>query len=240
LSTTHGTLTGTAPSLTYIPAADYSGPDSLTFVANDGHANSEPAVVSIDVTPVNDPPVASPQSLSTAEDTPLDILLAASDPDGDPLTYTVTLTPGHGTLTGTAPALIYVPEANYYGADSLLFAVNDGQLDSEQAAVNLDVTSVNDAPVAAPQSVTARSGAAVALTLSGSDVEGDLLTYSVVTEPQHGSLIGKAPDLTYTSAAGYAGADAFTFVTDDGELTSVPATVTITVRFALYLPVVVK
>ena len=54
----HGTLSGTAPNLTYTPAANYNGPDSFTFTVNDGTVDSAAATVSITVTPVNDAPVA--------------------------------------------------------------------------------------------------------------------------------------------------------------------------------------
>jgi hypothetical protein len=54
----HGTLNGTAPNLTYTPALSFSGPDSFTFKANDGHVDSALATVSITVTPRTDPPVA--------------------------------------------------------------------------------------------------------------------------------------------------------------------------------------
>ena len=68
------------------------------------------------------------------------------------------------------------------------------------------MTAVNDAPVANAQSVTTNEDTAKAITLSGSDVDGNPLTYSVVTQPAHGALSGTAPNLTYTPAANYNGA----------------------------------
>src|SRR5439155_4774094 len=65
----HGTLTGTAPALTYTPTANYNGPDSFTFKANDGELDSNIATVSIIVTAANDAPVASNQAVTTDEDT---------------------------------------------------------------------------------------------------------------------------------------------------------------------------
>ena len=56
-----------------------------------------------------------------------------------------------------------------------------------------------------------------------------MLTYSVASGPGHGALSGTAPNLTYTPAAGYSGADSFTFVANDGQASSAPATVSITV-----------
>ena len=74
----HGTLTGTAPNLTYSPAANYNGPDSLTYKVNDGRVDSATATVSISVTPVNDAPVAGSQTVTTVEDTAVAIALGAT------------------------------------------------------------------------------------------------------------------------------------------------------------------
>ena len=122
----HGTLSGTAPNLTYTPAANYNGPDSFTFKVNDGTVDSATATVSITVTPVNDAPVAIAQSVTTAEDTAKASPWPAPMPKADALTYTIVAQPAHGTLSGTAPNLTYTPAANYNGADSFTFKANDG------------------------------------------------------------------------------------------------------------------
>src|SRR6185295_14851470 len=64
---THGTLSGTAPNLTYTPAANYDGVDHFTFKANDGTLDSNVATVTITVTAVNDAPVAADQAVTTDE-----------------------------------------------------------------------------------------------------------------------------------------------------------------------------
>ena len=66
----------------------------------------------------NNPPIADPQAVSLAEDTTLGIALTGSDPDGDPLTYSIVQAPAHGTLSGTVPSIVYQPEANFNGSDS--------------------------------------------------------------------------------------------------------------------------
>jgi hypothetical protein len=225
----HGTLSGTAPSLTYTPAANYNGSDSFTFKVNDGKVDSSPATVSITINAVNDPPVANAQAVTTNEDTAKAITLTGSDVDGNPLTYAVLTQPGHGTLSGTAPSLTYTPALNYNGADSFTFKVNDGQVDSAAAAISITVTAVNDAPVANAQSVTTAEDTAKAVTLTGSDVENSPLTFAVVTQPGHGALSGTAPNLTYTPAANYNGSDSFTFKVNDGQVDSATATVSITI-----------
>jgi VCBS repeat-containing protein len=225
----HGTLSGTAPNLTYTPATNYTGADSFTYQANDGALDSNTATVTITVNPVNDAPVAQDLSATTDEDTAVGITLTATDVDGDPLTYTVVSGPAHGVLSGTAPNLTYTPAANYNGADSFTYKANDGSLDSNTATVTITVNPVNDAPVAQDLTATTDEDTPVGVALTATDVDGDSLTYTVVSGPAHGVLSGTAPNLTYTPAANYNGADSFTYKANDGSLDSNTATVTITV-----------
>ncbi|MEN9798371.1 MAG: hypothetical protein RL653_2067, partial [Pseudomonadota bacterium] len=69
----NGTLSGTPPNLTYTPAANFSGTDSFTFKTNDGFADSLEATVTLTVSPVNDAPIATAQSVSLDEDGSLEI-----------------------------------------------------------------------------------------------------------------------------------------------------------------------
>jgi predicted phosphodiesterase len=224
----HGSLTGTVPNLTYTPDPNFNGLDSFTFMANDGILDSELATVSITVTPVADPPVADNQSVTTKQNTVVDITLTASDPDGDALTYEVVTAPANGTLSGTAPNLTYTPSPGYVGPDSFTFKANDGMTDSNIAIISITVT-VNNPPVADSQLVETAEDTSVAITLTGSDPDGDPLTYILVTDPCHGSLSGTAPNLTYTPNSNFNGSDSFTFKVNDGELDSDTATVSITV-----------
>ena len=228
-SPAHGTLTGTAPNVTYTPAANYNGADSFTFRANDGLTNSATATVTITVTAVNDAPVASAQSVSTPEDTAKAITLSSSDVDGNALTYAIVALPAHGTLTGTGASRTYTPAANYNGADSFTFKANDGSVDSATAAVSITVSAVNDAPVATAQSVATDKNVAKNITLAGTDADGNALTFTVVAQPTKGILSGTAPNLTYTPNNNVTGADSFTFKANDGTVDSATATVAITI-----------
>ena len=89
--------------------------------------------------PPNNPPTANGQSVTTFQNTPVAITLTGSDPDGDPLTFSVTGSPAHGSLSGTAPNLTYTPATDFLGSDSFTFKVNDGQLDSADAVVSIQV-----------------------------------------------------------------------------------------------------
>ena len=225
----HGVLSGTAPNLTYTPAANFNGADSFTFKINDGSVDSNTATVSIAVTPVNDSPVADATSVTTAEDTPVVVTLSGTDVDGDPLTFAIVTQPTHGTLSGAGASRTYSPAANFNGSDSFTFSVNDGLATSAPATVSLTVTAVNDLPVANAASVSAITGQPTPVTLSGSDVDGDTLTFVIVTSPAHGTLTGIGPTFSYTSAANFAGSDSFSFAVSDGQSQSSTVTVPITV-----------
>jgi len=258
-----GVLSGTAPNLTYTPNANANGSDSFTFKANDGTVDSNTATFSLTINAVNDAPVANAQSVTTAEDTAKTITLTGSDVDGNNLTFAIDSSPAHGTLgsigaptcTGTTPKsctadVTYTPASNYNGSDSFTFKVNDGTVDSSAATVSITVTAVNDAPTADAQSVTTNEDTAKLITLAGSDVDGNNLSFSIVSGPTHGTLgsigaptcTGTTPksctaDVTYTPASNYNGSDSFTFKVNDGTVDSSAATVSITVTAVNDAPV---
>jgi uncharacterized protein (TIGR03382 family) len=145
-SPAHGTLVGTPPALTYLPAANYSGPDAFTFRANDGSADSAVASVSITVTAVNEAPEAIAGSVSVAAGASATIPLSATDPDGDTLTYAIVAGPDHGALSGTPPDVIYAPSAGYAGPDGFTFRASDGNGGTATATVSITVTAAPPPP----------------------------------------------------------------------------------------------
>ena len=224
-----GVLTGTAPQLTYTPPANFHGTDSFTFMVNDGTDDSVPSTVLINVTPVNDAPLATSQSVTTAEDTQIPITVGGTDVDADSLSFSVLAGPIHGTLTGTAPNLIYSPAANFTGADSFTFCANDGTANSAPATVFMTVTAVNDVPVAQSKSVTTAENKSLPITLTGTDVDGDPLTFTLLSGPANGTIGGAPPNLIYQAATGFTGSETITFRVNDGHADSEPATVYINV-----------
>jgi hypothetical protein len=226
----HGTLTGTAPNLRYDPEADYAGPDAFTFVANDGQVDGQPATINITVEEqFNFPPAAQSQSVNLALNQDTDIVLRATDPNGDDLTYTIVLQPEHGTVTGQPPVVHYTPEQDFQGEDSFTFIANDGELDSNEATVFVNVAAGNVIPAAFSQNVTTDTDTPIAITLMGVDPENSDLTFRVTVSPGSGSLSGTPPNITYTPNQGFEGLDHFQFVANDGLDDSEPGVVSLVV-----------
>jgi hypothetical protein len=236
----HGALSGAAPNLTYEPVADYNGPDSFTFLVTDASGGtSGPAMVSISVMPVNDAPSASSLAITTPEDSAVSMTLFGTDPDNEPLAFVITESPRHGTLSGVAPNLTYAPAPDYAGPDPFTFTVADaGGATSDPATVSVTVAQVNDPPTAFGQALAIPEDTAVPITLGGGDPDGDSLTYVVLAPPQHGLLVGAAPNLTYVPSANYNGLDTFAFVAvDPSGATSAPSSVFLTMTFVNDIPV---
>ena len=206
-------------------------------------SNAEGSVTSsnafLTVIPNNEAPVAISDSFSVDEDNALSINLTATDANGDLLSYNVT-SPSNGTLSGTAPNLTYIPNANFHGTDSFTFTVNDGKVDSEEATISITINSVNDAPVAAADSaaLSVNEDNSLSLELLAGDADNDSLTYSI-TPPANGTLSGVAPHLIYTPNQNFHGPDSFTFTVNDGQAESAISTIHISVASVNDVPVAI-
>ena len=239
----HGTASIVAGQLHYVPAADYHGPDSFTYKANDGTVDSSAATVTVTVSSVNDAPVCAGVPLATAEDTAGDAAPSCTDGDGDPLTYAIAGAASHGTASIVAGQLHYVPAADYHGPDSFTYKANDGTVDSSAATVTVTVSSVNDAPVATADSYstpknTTKVVAAPGVLANDTDADGDSLTAIKLSDPAHGTVtLGADGAISYVPTTNYIGPDSFTYKANDGTADSTTVTVSLTVSASNSAPV---
>lgn len=175
----------------------------------------------------NTAPVANGQSATTAEDTPKQITLSASDFNvNNVLTFSVVNGPQNGTLSDIVDGkLTYTPNGDYNGPDSFTFKVNDGGKDSNTATVTIGVTPVNDAPqlTGVPGSATIDELASYTFTAGGSDADGQTLSFSLVGQPAGASIDATTGVFTWTPTEAQGGTGtlySFTVRVTDGEATT--------------------
>ncbi len=238
-------VNGTLSGLVFNLSAPITAPGShvLKVQAQDnagvpGNVGSDQTIFSVSA--VNRPPTADAQTITSLEDAPIIITLSGFDLDGNPLTYSVVNSPSHGTVGQQNNQFItYTPASNYNGPDSFTFKVGDGSLFSAPATVSITVLPVNDAPIASSLPYTLNQDATVDVVPSATDVDGDALTYTVLTRPTHGNLtlVGSGPTQRYAPNPGYSGTDLFTYLANDGKTNSNTATVSFTVNAINHAPV---
>ena len=189
-------------------------------------------------TPTNYPPTAADDTVSTPEDTAVDIDVVTNDTDpdsGTTLLVTAVTTPSNGAAaitSGSTTTVTYTPNANYNGTDSFDYTLSDGT-DTDTGTVNLTITAVNDPPVAVNDFASTPEETVVDINVVSNDidVEDDALSVTQVTTPSNGTAVilqGSTTTLTYTPKANFAGADNFTYIVSDGTDNST-GTVSVTV-----------
>jgi len=185
---------------------------------------------------INEAPVANDDYYETPEDTPLNVpadgvLTNDIDPEDDQLNASKISDPSNGTLTAFNQdgSFTYVPDDNWCGVDSFTYVANDSFMDSNIATVYIDVTCVNDIPVANDDYMTVAEGGTQTILDSGddsvldndTDPDGDTLTASLTTGPAHAAAFTLSPDGTfsYTHDGTETATDSFVYQACDDDVT---------------------
>ncbi len=253
----HGTVAwATQPDgsqyIAFTPEANYFGVASYQYTVSDGNGGTATTTVVVNLTEVNDTPVAANDTVSnTAEDTALHISFASllgNDTDADShnaqwggvddvLTVTVVGNAVHGTVALVNDEVVFTPDANYHGPASFAYQVSDSSGAVSQALATFSVTAVNDVPVAVGETITENEDTTLvisqaALLQNDSDVDtatdGQVLSITAVSNAQHGTVTLNANGtISFVPVANFYGNASFDYTVDDGNGGTATTTATI-------------
>lgn len=211
----HGKVVGSLPVARYIPATNFSGPDSFKLILFDGGPVATKVEVSVNVRPVNDPPWTADKTVVTVTDTEAPIHLVAGDAEADTLQYVLETQPVFGSLVGNPPDLRYRPAIGFEGQDGFTFSVSDGELVSATGTVSISVLNKDGIPVDEESEFLISEDVPVAFLLHSYNPHRDSPSVLVLDPPMHGSLPALPPDVDYVEyqpESNYHGTDAVTFL----------------------------
>ena len=229
---------------TYAPSATFSGSDSFTYQACDDGTPSACATATVTVTvrPFNYAPQTQDDNFTTEEDQVLEGNLTTNDTDINPddaLTVDVNplQAPQHGTVALQSDGgLVYTPEANFFGVDSLAYHTCDNgePVLCDTAWVIIRVTPVNDAPVAVDDEFSTTEGEGIngEVLANDYDVESAQLgEVTLVGLPSFGMIVLQASgSFTYEPQNAYVGEDRFTYQVCDDQDVDLCSQATVTLR----------
>lgn len=232
----HGVATATGTSITYSPAAGYTGPDSFTYTATNVAGTSSPATVTITVNPPTAPTVAA-VSATTPYNTATNINLASAITGTNIAAVTIASAPAHGTASVSGETVTYTPSATFYGGtDSFTYTATNPGGTSAPATVTVTVNALGIPTVSATSTTTPYS-TSTNINLAGAIAGTDITAVNIASAPAHGTASISGETVTYTpSSTFYGGTDSFTYTATNPGGTSAPATITVTVG-ALAIPI---
>ena len=242
----HGSITQSGSMVTYTPAANYNGSDSVMVSVSDGTLEAT-ATIMITITAVNDAPTAVADAFATGEDVPLEVEFTAllandTDIDSDTLTVSVVDMPVNGTVAIVGTDAVFRPTANFNGTASFRYTISDGSLTST-AMVTVTVGGANDAPVAVDDAATTPEDTALVisgatLVANDTDAENQTLTVTGVANLTNGTVAIAGSTITFTPTANFNGTATFRYTVSDGAATDT-GVVTVTVTAVNDAPVAV-
>ncbi|WP_460138081.1 tandem-95 repeat protein, partial [Priestia megaterium] len=215
----------------YQPNLNFNGSDQFTVLVSDGQGGTAVSIVTINVIPVNDPPITSNVSFTIAEDSTLINRIVAVDPDGDPLTFSLRTAPGNGVAVVNGDGTFsYQPNLNFNGTDQFTVLVSDGQGGTAVSTVTVIVTPVNDAPTVPNYTFSTQEDSPVVGAVVGTDVDGNSLSYQLQNRPTNGiAVVNANGTFSYQPNLNFNGSDQFTVLVSDGQGGTAVSIVTINV-----------
>ena len=259
LNVTHATVSIEDNKIRFVPEANYNGPLSFSYTITDATGLTAIGSVTINVTAVNDNPIAVSDTSLTTEDHAVIISVIANDSDVDlstllnhPVTEVLSVSvlsnPSHGIATVVGQTIRYTPTTNYNGVDSFTYTLRDKNGLTSSATVYLTVSAVNDKPVTTADSTSTNEDNAVTIDVLANDTDVDTSVtinndpnYDPTTEHltikangfsgvEHGTVLIVDNKVVFTPEANFNGTESFTYTVSDTSNSTTTGTVTITVN----------
>jgi len=204
--------------VSYTPNANFAAEDYFTYRVFDGKGYSNIATVILTVQSVNLLPVAKPVAKVTVQNVPVNIVLNATDADGDALTYDIQSNPKNGRLSHiVGNNVTYSPNTGFAGEDSFTYRAHDGKGYSNIAKVSISIKRANTQPtINEVTNISTSIDITLTLLPKGEDADGDQLTYLIVSSPANGNVKSTGDRISYKPNKGFVGKDRFTYKAYDG------------------------
>ena len=226
---------------TYTPPAGYTGKDEFVYTVADGSGETDEAKVKVTVVARAKPTFTSTPVTEATVGQPYTYRVTATDPDGDPLTFSNAALPSWLSVDGGPPddgavTLQGTPSADDVGEVDVFFRVSDGtatdSFSDQRFTITVQAAPPSPAPPAAQDDdADTDAGTPVEVDVLENDA-GDGLDVTAVSDPPGGAaaVTGGGQTVTYTPDPGFSGEDAFTYTVTDDEGATDQATVRVTVR----------
>jgi len=234
----------------YTPDTSFVGQETFTYLGVNGSYLSPPTKVTITVSPSSLPPVANPTTIDLVLNNVLEVkspgvLFNDKDPGNNPLQVSssylgMSMTKQGGSVYLNADGSFqYKPPQGFIGVDGFEYKAFNGTKESLPALITINVVGKTDQPPQAnPISFSMAQDTTLkvpdpGVTVNDVDPDKDAISANLSTGPSKGKLtLSAGGGFVYQPNAGFNGVDSFTYVANDGNLSSTPATVIITVNKA--------
>jgi hypothetical protein len=224
----HGVATVSGLNIVYAPSANYVGTDTITYTAENFSGISDPATITITVTPV-------PQTIPSARPVSASVQANSSDNSisssvsSNATSISVASAPAHGTATVNGMAITYTPTANFAGSDSFTYTASNAAGTSAPATVSVTITGTVDTAVPGANALSATVQANSQSNVISASVTGTVSGIALNSSPAHGTASVNGMNISYTPTTNYVGTDSFSYTAINRNGNSIPATISITV-----------
>lgn len=223
----NGTISQSNGVFTYTPNQGWQGNDVASYRANNGTNFSNLAKLYFNVPQVK--PIVNDMAFTGEFNGSTVLNLTGSDPNNLPLTFIITQQPSNGSISVVNNVVTYSPNLNWSGSDTAKFKANNGNYDSDEANIELNVISA--VPTVSNFNLLGGFNTPKTFELEGIDPNNLALTFSITSQPANGNITFNNGVFTFTPDNNWGGSDIAKFKANNGTYDSNIADINITVNY---------